>query len=198
MDVKSKNISLVIQGLERFDEGTLSAAAVGLHRGLLGAVGIIQREFLSGPRPRRLDVRSTRLRNSITAKVETEGERVTGVVGTNVVYAARHEFGFSGTENVRAHTRVVRQLNEFAAEIDLRRVLRNRKKQFVGFRDSRKEAAAKQPRGLVLVQFVRAHKRKVNYKGRPFVRPGVLKAVPMILEEVRKEMAALEGGIGAE
>lgn len=52
-----------------------------------------------------LQVRTGRLRRSITQVVTTTGERVEGVVGTNVEYAAIHEYGFVGTETVAASLR---------------------------------------------------------------------------------------------
>jgi phage gpG-like protein len=110
-----------------------------------------------------------------------------GRVGTNVAYGAFHEFGFRGVQNVKAHTRVIGQVDRFGAEIDSRRVLRDRKKNFIGFKDTRKQAA-RMKSGFVFVQFVRAHSRRVNYKGRPFVRPGVEQALPMVLNEIRKEI----------
>jgi hypothetical protein len=57
MNVSSNNISLVVKELDAMDARIMQAAEVGLRRGLLGAVGIIQRQFLSGPRPSKLDVR---------------------------------------------------------------------------------------------------------------------------------------------
>lgn len=52
-----------------------------------------------------LHVRSGRLRRSITMRVEQDGKTTTGWVGTNVVYARRLEYGFTGTESVRAFMR---------------------------------------------------------------------------------------------
>jgi phage gpG-like protein len=189
MNVSSNNISLVVKELDAMDARIMQAAEVGLRRGLLGAVGIIQRQFLSGPRPSKLDVRTARLRNSISSDVESGPDgRIVGRVGTNVAYGAFHEFGFRGVQNVKAHTRVISQVDRFGAEIDSRRVLRDRKKNFVGFKDTRKQAASRMKSGFVFVQFVRAHSRRVNYKGRPFVRPGVEQALPMVLSEIRKEI----------
>ena len=54
-----------------------------------------------------LHVRTGRLRRSINSRVEEDGARVYGFVGTNVVYGQRHEMGFSGTENVKAHSRLM-------------------------------------------------------------------------------------------
>lgn len=56
-----------------------------------------------------LHVRTGRLRRSITYRVESGQTQIFGVVGTNVAYAARHEFGFHGTESVKAHLRTIKQ-----------------------------------------------------------------------------------------
>jgi phage gpG-like protein len=52
-----------------------------------------------------LHVRSGTLRRSINRRVETTESGVTAVVGTNVRYAAVHEYGFEGDVTVKAHTR---------------------------------------------------------------------------------------------
>ena len=53
-----------------------------------------------------LHVRTDRLRRSITFKVTAEGTLVSGVVGTNVVYARIHEFG--GVIKRKARTQILR------------------------------------------------------------------------------------------
>ena len=56
-----------------------------------------------------LNVRTGRLRRSITPRVAGLGStRVEGIVGTNVSYARQHEYGFTGTAQVRAHLRMVK------------------------------------------------------------------------------------------
>lgn len=52
-----------------------------------------------------LNVRTGRLRRSITMRVEQAGSITNGWVGTNVAYAKRMEYGFQGTETVRAFMR---------------------------------------------------------------------------------------------
>ena len=52
-----------------------------------------------------LKVRTDTLRSNINQEVIEDGASIVGVVGTNVVYARRHEFGFHGTETVSAHIR---------------------------------------------------------------------------------------------
>lgn len=49
--------------------------------------------------------RTGRLRRSITTRVQTSATAVIGTVGTNVEYAAAHEFGFHGIVTVREHLR---------------------------------------------------------------------------------------------
>ena len=49
--------------------------------------------------------RTGKLRSSINQEVQVESDSIVAVVGTNVSYAARHEYGFHGTETVKAHIR---------------------------------------------------------------------------------------------
>lgn len=55
-----------------------------------------------------LKVDTGRLRGSL-ARVHERGS-LESTVGTNVSYGRRHEFGFHGTESVRAHERVMRKV----------------------------------------------------------------------------------------
>lgn len=59
--------------------------------------------------------RTGTLRRSINRRVEVRGLTVEGLVGTNVEYARRHEYGFDGTENVRSFTRL--QTHVFGREL---------------------------------------------------------------------------------
>lgn len=56
-----------------------------------------------------LNVRSGRLRRSINQRVVVSAGRVEGTVGTNVEYAAGHEYGFKGQVSVKAHMRMIKQ-----------------------------------------------------------------------------------------
>jgi phage gpG-like protein len=70
-----------------------------------GLVGKIQREYLSG---QRLNRRTGRLSGSIHEETTDTGGEVTTQVGTNVVYARPHEYGFSGSVAVKAHMREIK------------------------------------------------------------------------------------------
>lgn len=56
-----------------------------------------------------LNVRTGRLRRSITYKVIKTPSRITGIVGTNVEYARIHELGFHGQVSVKAHLREIKK-----------------------------------------------------------------------------------------
>ena len=63
-------------------------------------MGYVKSNKLSGDV---LHVQTGRLRRSITSRVEEQGSLISGVVGTNVVYAAAHEFGVDETKDVTVH-----------------------------------------------------------------------------------------------
>lgn len=66
----------------------------------------VKEEKLSG---QVVNVRTGRLRRSITNAVIDEGGSIVGTVGTNVEYARRIEEGFTGDERVREHMRTAKQ-----------------------------------------------------------------------------------------
>ena len=86
-----------------------------------------------------LKVRTNNLRGSIHQEIIRDGSGIVGRVGTNVEYAAFHEYGFNGTQSVREHVRTIRRA--FKKEL-------------------------KEPKQVV----VRAHTRKLDYKGKSFLR----------------------------
>ncbi len=151
------NEQTVINSLATTDERVLLALGQGLEAGLLLAVGRAQTNYLSGPRPGKLNVITTRLRGSITEEVTTAAQTVTGVIGTNVPYAAYHEFGFHGTVQVKGFNRVTHLVNG--------------KNQMLA--KGGKKNAAKLKTGFVGVSPVHAHPRRINYAGKPFLRPAL-------------------------
>jgi phage gpG-like protein len=60
---------------------------------MLEAERISKKDYLSGPRPRKLGVVTGRLRNSIKISVKQINDSLKGTIGTNVKYAPVHEFG---------------------------------------------------------------------------------------------------------
>jgi hypothetical protein len=106
---------------------------------------------------------------------------------------AFHEFGFHGSENVKAHTRVVKQVSANGEVFDNRKLLKDRAGVLIGVKGSRKAAARRQMEGIVVVQYVRAHKRQLNYAGRPFVRPALQRALPVIVKRINKAIKDVQG-----
>lgn len=193
-EIKERNFAVAIRSLQTIDMRVLQACARGLQRGLLHAAGVAQREYLSGPRPEKLDVRTTRLRNSITEEVSLTDRGVTGRLGTNVAYGAFHEFGFVGSMSIRAHSRFFSAFNAGGLRVTpSRRTIRDREGNVVGFKETTANAAAREGHPFVFNIQVKAHTRQVNYAGRPFVRPALEKSIPVIQQEIEKEIAALGG-----
>lgn len=62
-----------------------------MRKAVIHVTNVSKQSYLSGPRPEKLDALSGRLRSSITHKVSGSGSDLVGTVGTNVIYAHRHE-----------------------------------------------------------------------------------------------------------
>jgi Bacteriophage HK97-gp10, putative tail-component len=109
-----------------------------------------------------LNVRTGNLRRSwhVTAPVDSgDGVGYSGGAGSNADYAAYQEFGFHGTEHVRAFSRSQKSRNVYAR--------------------TERGGRAKVASGLA---FVREHDRNVNYAGRPYARPSLEEAAPFVQE----------------
>jgi phage gpG-like protein len=189
---KSRTISLAAQGLKEAPEKVMEEAALALAAGLLGAISISQLQYLQGPRPERLGEITGRLRNSVVSKVDRTPDKITGRAGSNLSYAAFHEFGFHGVENVKGHTRVVQQVSANGEVFDGRDQLKDRAGVLIGFRQGRKAATGKQRGGIVVVQYVKPHRRRVDYPGRPYLRPALLQALPMIVKRINDAIAQVQ------
>lgn len=89
----------------RFDsisERLRAELVVGIGRAALLVQTQTKSQKLSG---QVLNVRTGRLRRSINVKITEGDQAVTATVGTNVKYAAVHEYGFDGTVSVREYLR---------------------------------------------------------------------------------------------
>lgn len=78
----------------------------GIGRAVLKLQRMVVQDKLSG---QVLKVRTETLRRSIDQIVIDEGQKVSGVVSTNVKYARAHEYGFHGTVSVRESLRTIKQ-----------------------------------------------------------------------------------------
>lgn len=190
-EIKQPNVKLAIRNLEALPARLIDALGVQLAKSLDQVVGIATRDYLSGPRPQRLDVVTTRLRGSIASSVENKAGGITGRIGSNVKYAVLHEFGFKGIINVRAHTRIARVLKGGIA-IDPRRKILDARGNVVGRKENTRQALlrlaknAKKAKGIVVLQQqVKAHKREIDYAGKPFIRPALESHLPVITQDLK-------------
>lgn len=194
--VTARNETLVLQSAKTLDERVEQALATGLARGLQYASGIAQKDYLSGPRPAKLDVRTSRLRNSISTEVIAGGKKLTGRIGSNVAYAAFHEFGFHGDIRVPAHHRVHRVWNAKTGKpMEIRRGIFDLGRNLIGFKESRGAALArleeqKRSRLGFATVMVKSHKRQVDYAGRPYIAPALKRTD--FKAELESELKALK------
>lgn len=186
-----KNFPIVLANLGKLDDRLLAAGEKGIKLGLEFTRTVVQREFLQGPRPRRLGEVTGRLRNSIAIDVKRSGKGVIGRIGSNVKYAKFHEFGFTGSVNVRAHTRHHEDKSAGGPSRSIK-FIRDRAGNVAGQkRESVKQASA---RGVEFIsQQVKAHTRNVKYQGRPFIRPALEKTQGRIKDAVMTEINKIAG-----
>lgn len=132
-------------------------------------VGHIKQARLTGkgpfpPAEGRLGVRSNFLRRSLrqSDKPAVVGTAIYSSIGTNMAYAGGHEFGFSGTVQVRAHPRRIFGTFTAAGGTSV---------------DARTGKVRKQRKREVELQTgtaqVRAHAREVNIPERAPIRRGI-------------------------
>jgi phage gpG-like protein len=86
-------------------ERILTGVRKAISRATFDLVRVVKAEKLTG---QVLNVRTGRLRRSITGRVEDENDSPVGLVGTNVSYGRTHELGFKGTVPVKAHSRTIK------------------------------------------------------------------------------------------
>lgn len=137
--------------------------------------GAVQRDKLSG---QVLNVRTNNLRSSIHQEVTTSGGKITGIVGTNVEYAAIHEYGMNDTVEVKAHMRRTKAEKIYFTR-GKRKGLEN---ELAMLKAQRKKKASIS---------VKAHMRKVNMPERSFLRS----AMADMADDTRVELAEEVGAI---
>lgn len=96
----------VVADLRRFDAAARGEIQKGIGRIALKLLTRVKAQKLTG---QALNVRTGRLRRSITQRIEASADEISGIVGTNVDYAAIHEYGFKGAVSVKQHLRLVKE-----------------------------------------------------------------------------------------
>jgi len=107
--IKVKGLEKLPEKLKRFRVGVLARVQKMLEESADEVAGNANEDYLRGPRSKTaLGVVSGDLGRSVKRGGKGNHYKLTGnrvVIGTNLPYAAIHEFGFSGTVKVPAHTR---------------------------------------------------------------------------------------------
>lgn len=198
----TSNFPLVAVRLRELPKASRRAVVRGFKRGLEFARTLAQRDYLSGPRPVRLDVVTARLRNSIAIKVRDNGAAIDGTIGTNVKYARYHELGFQGVQTVRRHRRIRGvvllggKLNLAALRGPIREARYDAggrliaEGRIVGYK-RRLGSLAKELKAagaIVQRQRIGSYQRRLAYSGRPFLRPALLRSEADIALEIKTEL----------
>lgn len=162
------NAEQVLGHCQRFPEKMMRAIAAVHDQQNQLTVGHIQQSYLSG---QSLHVVTNRLRGSIRAsKAVISGTTVTSVIGTNVKYAGVHEFGFSGTVQVKEHQRRFASFEGKSVSLkDAKKISRSKK------------LSANLSSGVATVH---AHSRKMLIPARPYLQPGVEDRLPVYASEI--------------
>lgn len=150
-------------------ETMLRVVKRAMDRAVQATHGHITKERLTGQGPfpvaqRRLGVVTNRLRGSLRwTRAVISGDTVTAAIGSNVKYAAAHEFGFNGSVQVKAHQRRSARIDGQRATLAMaaaadRKNRRGRKNQLAVSRST---------------STVKAHARKMRIPERRPVRTGI-------------------------
>jgi len=168
----SVDVKISLDGRSMVFMERIGDASKGVQRQLLRTIdmqnqltiGFIQKEKLSKRGPDTLGVVTNRLRSSIRAtKAELRSDGgIYSMIGSNVVYAGIHEFGFQGDVKVRAHTR---RVDQFISEANSTAVFDPAS----GKISKRK----RKPKTTTVEIQVRAHSRKVNMPARHYIRRSI-------------------------
>ena len=126
-----------------------------------------------------LHVRSGTLRRSINRVVKQDGDTTIAQVGTNVVYAHIHEYGFDGIESVRAYVRRSSQ------QMALARYRTNKLGERIEILGSYKKAG-----GTPGEVNVRAHTRHMVMPERSYLRSSLREMAPDIRQQIREAARA--------
>lgn len=159
----------------------LAAIRRGMEESREPMVSAIRLERLSGVGPfpvseHRLGQVTSHLRDSVNpSEVRQDGDVLSFSVGTNVEYAAVHEFGFSGQVNVSAHRRN-RSVSVTVETIDKHG------------RSRRRTASSK------VAGQVRAHTRRMVMPARAPFGHGAADNVGIITRAITRNLKAMWGG----
>ena len=158
----------------------LDATKKSITASLLDLARYVMQSKLSG---QVLKNQTGRLRRSIHASdVAENGGVVEGTVGTNVEYAAPHEYGFNGEVTVKAYMRKTKA--SYKASLGFSRSLRA--SGLKGLNKSERIAFARSSGGGAVM--VRSHSRHVNLPERSFLRSALRELAPQFVARLQEDV----------
>lgn len=174
----SPEAQALLAKLQSLPQRALRGIARGMDQANQITIGVIQKDFLSYPKQgpttsEGLRVITNRLRGSIRAsKAVISGDTVTAAIGTNVKYAAVHEYGFNGTVMVGGSIRKRSAIKQFLT----------------------KSGRTTQRKVRVGDVFVAPHQRKMNLPARSPIRRGIIRSMEqtraIVSAAIVKELSA--------
>jgi phage gpG-like protein len=105
MSIRTIGDERVVSEFKALGPKARDAAATSVGRLALMLQARITTQKLTG---QVLRVRTGTLRRSVDNDVQVSDTEILGIVFTNLEYAAKHEYGFTGTESVKSHMRTMR------------------------------------------------------------------------------------------
>jgi phage gpG-like protein len=150
--------------LARAKGGVAAEVGAEVGRQAMGVLALAKEKVSGGV----LRNRTGTLRRKLNAKVETAPGRTVGTVGIKLSYAAAHEFGFSGTVQVRAHQR----------RVGLRQALQEAK-------TAKGKTIMRKAQAHDRLAQVKAHARKMNMPKRSFLRAALAERREAIVAAIR-------------
>jgi len=93
--------------------------------------------------------------------------------------------------NVRAHSRIIGNIGKGGKELPTRKAVKNDKGEVIYYKDIRPGFVRAGLSNFKSIEQVRAHTRHIDYEGRPFIRPAVGASLPVIVSEIKKELAKI-------
>lgn len=151
-------------------------------------VGAIQEKRLSGKGPfpvseGRLGVVTNRLRTSLRrTKAVQSGGGLIGSIGSNVIYAGAHEFGFEGSVSVKSYTRKLASGDRFS--INGAQVRRGTASHIMG---GNLKKVARTASGVATVK---AHTRHMHVPERAPIRKGIEERLELYVEPLSNAIVA--------
>jgi hypothetical protein len=179
----TSNATEIVSKLERFPTDMAQAIGAAMRKENELTINAAIEKRMSGPRPAVLGRVSSELARSLhQSDVVIAGNTILSAIGSNKSYAGFHERGFQGYEYVDAYDR---KQNVYAGgsktykQMDARGHIKTR---------------TRKPKSVSGTVRVRAHRRKFNYAGRPYIWPTLQERAPNYSKSISEAIVQVWNG----